>query len=82
MQQLRILLGTTDSQGIPIGAESGYSVTTVADAAALQAELARGNGRYPLILLDDMLAPAPDQAAQPLGVKLTRQIKSSAPDAT
>lgn len=54
----------------------GYHVDTASNAQDLQILLEKQQGRYEVVLIDDLLMPAPNQEPEPLGVVLTQAIKS------
>ncbi|MFQ5352035.1 MAG: GAF domain-containing protein, partial [Candidatus Binatia bacterium] len=64
-----------------LGQRFGYSVETAATAAEALACVEQAQGKYDVILLDDMLMPDQDREPERLGIKLMSQIRSAYPDA-
>lgn len=57
-----------------------YDVDTAANGREVLAKLEQTKGGYDVALIDDMLVPAPGQEPEPLGIRLTKEIKSHYPD--
>ena len=55
--------------------ELGYQVDTAGDAKTALELLDGADGNYDVALIDDLLAPAPGQDPEPMGVTLTKEFK-------
>jgi PAS domain S-box-containing protein len=84
-QPLRVLLVDDETSiGEPLSKHlrqtHGYEVDTAANGQEALNRLEQTGGRYDVALIDDLLEPAPKQEPEPLGVTLTREIKSHYPN--
>lgn len=83
--QLRILLvcGETvqrDRLVEFLGKTLGYQVDTLVDSQDVLGQLERRQGKYDVVIIDDLLSLEPDQAPKSQGLALTKEIKLQYPN--